>query len=40
MWRTYQGQKHSTHALATIFAIEKKALPKSEREDIIQFAKK
>ena len=40
MWRIYQGQKHSTQALATIFAIEKRALPKTERDELIQFAKK
>lgn len=40
MWRIYQGHKQNTNAAATIFAIEKKSLPKSEREELIQFAKR
>lgn len=40
MWRIYQGQKHNTHAMATLFVIEKKSLNKAEREELIQFAKK
>lgn len=32
MWRIYQGHKTNTNVMCTIFAIEKKALAKSERE--------
>lgn len=40
MWRIYQGQKQNTNTQATIFAIEKKALNKSQRQQLISFAKK
>lgn len=32
--------KNNTNTNATIFAIEKKALPKAERDDLIQYAKR
>lgn len=40
MWRVYQGVKTSTGQQVTIFAIEKRALNKSEKDELIKFAKK
>lgn len=40
MWKIYQGQKHGTQSLATIFAIEKRSLARQDRDELIAFAKK
>ena len=39
-WKLYRGHKAQTHALASVFLIEKKHLKKPEKEESIRVAKK